>query len=267
VQHCSGASAACDGDVTGDWSVPPGGDCTIDQICMLGGSGGEVYGTTGSCHTCEYGCDNTTEDGGCLSACDPADPCCGSDGNVLPSSEVCLTWTELECSGSGCGDDVQQGSMVQHCSGVGSLCDGMITSTWTVLTDCSDDQLCADDGTTPGCETCPFGCAELGGVGACYPECRPAEPCCTDGGMFRPDTFVCDSWSVQTCVPDQSCGSDVYGIEVVQSCSGDGPDCDGAIDEGTTTLLVPCGPNDMCSCSTSGATGDLTCTCSPDSAC
>lgn len=86
-------------------------------------SGNRCSGTSGAC---------------ALTSCDETRDSC-----FQPSTQVCSTTTEKQCSSSSCGGAVQQRTITQSCSGSSASCDGTKRNgAWSTTTTCGLAQTC-----------------------------------------------------------------------------------------------------------------------------
>jgi hypothetical protein len=225
TQVCSGDSVMCSGAISeGNWATQD--DCDNDSICWSDTEGS-------GCTQCTDSCEN----GACTEPCDPG-VCC-DNGSLRDTDFTCATVVEYRCTDVGCGDDLEERSITQNCSGTSSECTGaVVEGEWGLSQDCGDDDLCWSDEVAGGCNTCELGCAS----GICNP-CTD-EPCC-DNGEHRPSGFQCGSWTEYRCTGDQ-CGDDAQQRQVRQYCSGDAALCTGATVEDSWTTIDVCHDNDVC---------------------
>ena len=114
--------------------------------------------------------------------CVAGDCCNTTTGQYRPDSYECSSYYEYQCSGSNCGDDVEQRVVNQFCSGTSAICDGRTEhGGWSTFHSCDNNYICVPNGSNPGnCQQCIHGCD--GGV--CYPECEPSVSCCDSGGRI-----------------------------------------------------------------------------------
>jgi hypothetical protein len=100
---------------------------------------------------------------GPLAQCTTGVCCNTSTGKFEPTTKVCGTPTDFQCSpsASSCGGQPQQRTNQQFCAGDAATCTGRTTlGTFTNLgAACGSGQLCVPQtGAAPQCSTCPFGC-------------------------------------------------------------------------------------------------------------
>ncbi len=229
TQYCTGASAGCDGATDdGDWTTAA--TCATNQLC-------HTDGADAWCSTCEFGCSS----GACYPECAPAGACCDSTGQFRTDAHTCDSWTEYGCDGSACGADAQQQTVTQSCSGSSGACDGTISQGgWTTSQVCGGDQICQYNVSSSWCLTCDNGCTD----GSCdATECSVGV--CCDGGFFRPDTYVCDSWTEYGC-EGSLCGSDGQERSVTRRCSGSSEGCDGTVTPGDWITSDSCEGYQIC---------------------
>lgn len=104
------------------------------------------------------GCPNNGEcqQGVCIDNCECSfGPCC--DGcNYIGTNTVCDVWDEQRCAGSNPGDDVQQRTGTQYCSGISSTCIGgpVTTTSWTTIDNCTSSEQCIFNGMSAYCSAC-----------------------------------------------------------------------------------------------------------------
>ncbi len=93
VKICTGGTSECSGQIGewSDWTIDH--SCDSDQICQPDGSGPV-------CTTCEHGCGGPEDT--CYPECDPAEPCCNTDGTFgsFDLSHQCPP--DQGCSGGAC---------------------------------------------------------------------------------------------------------------------------------------------------------------------
>ncbi|RME20439.1 MAG: hypothetical protein D6806_16340, partial [Deltaproteobacteria bacterium] len=129
-------------------------------------------------------------------------PCCGPNGGYLSDENVCSETTEYRCSGNACGDDPQERTVRQYCSGVSSSCDGRIEEgSWQSSGNCNSNQLCRIGPDGAYCESCDAMCQDGRCVGC------TDEPCCADGKP-APRSTECDRFEEYRC-KDAACGGTV----------------------------------------------------------
>ncbi|HZJ63201.1 MAG TPA: hypothetical protein VFD36_06715, partial [Kofleriaceae bacterium] len=102
--------------------------------------------------------------------------CCSPNGQFEPTTKVCNTTTEFQCSGNGttnCAAQPQQRTVQTFCKGDSAMCDGQVMNGnfSNIGASCTADQLCQLNGTAaPTCTPCNgFGCNPTANA------CRPAK--------------------------------------------------------------------------------------------
>ncbi|MBW2276034.1 MAG: hypothetical protein JRF63_01000, partial [Deltaproteobacteria bacterium] len=246
-QYCTGESADCTmGNlVWHDWVVLD--NCAADEICEsdLGGAW---------CTNCEFGCtDGLCDLDPCLDVtCDtpPLDYCIGPDNlrdysntGTCNDGDCEYTYIDIWCT-YGCENQTDD----DICGG--DPCEGVTCTT-------PPDDFCVDGDTVREHETegfcsngiceytfadvyCPYGCTS----GLCDPPDCTSGTCC-DAGFFRPDTYVCSTWSEYQCTGNW-CGADPQSRSVSQYCSGSSATCSGSINFGGWTAIGNCTTDELC---------------------
>jgi len=215
AERCNGLDDDCDGivdngcDDDGDgwcdadmeyWGSPlcphGGGDCDDDDPTVHPGAPEVCDGKDNNCdgvtdgmvEPCAGGCGAGTSTctagvwGPCTGGsgvCDPASPCCRSDGCAFePTSVRCggaPVATERQCQGS-CGGSVRERQRWAYCGGASASCggDNLVWEAWQVVQSCGAGHLCAGSGGASACQACSHGCAS----GQCVSE--PLRTICLD---------------------------------------------------------------------------------------
>ena len=180
--------------------------------------------------------------------------CC--DGCGFTGAEtLCDQSFEYRCETNACGADAQRRLLDRHCSGTSSECDGsVIEGIWTTPAEgeCDGDQICqTDEETYSRCVECDSDCFTTEAGGACGVDCSIEDPCCWDGYLFRPPTFVCDNTPISTryrCL-DAPCGGVGQAQDQLRHCSGTSTECsDGNLRWGEWRSLVDrdCSTDEIC---------------------
>ncbi|MHA1470136.1 MAG: hypothetical protein ACTSSP_06180, partial [Candidatus Asgardarchaeia archaeon] len=75
-------------------------------------------------------------------------PCCSNDCDFDPSSVVCGSESDHQCTSSACGADYQRKTRDVYCPGNAATCTGSpgTWSGWSTVQDCDDDELCYTSG-------------------------------------------------------------------------------------------------------------------------
>jgi len=242
-QTCNYSTANCESTCNNQCS-PYENQCTDDthyKSCEEQ-NGCWVWSSVRTCSSgtsCNYGV--------CRSTCQCSSGSCCSDGcHRDSSSRVCSIRTEKRCEGSACGDDVEERTRSQYCSGNSSSCTGAVTyTTWQDTTYCGETQKCSSTSYN------------------CYESLS-----CLSDECFSGQTRCLDSSTRQSCI--QSSGRWVWGDN--QSCHCNNGECcmsecaifgqTRCLDSGTEQT---CGNFDSDSCLEWGdSTG---CNCQDDSCC
>lgn len=167
-------------------------ECAEDQVC-------NANSESDKCITCSDGC----LDGQCQGCEIGSGPCCDDNGQIKAETEVCDQGTDFQCSGTGCGDDVQKQAWTKYCDGVTNLCEGSkIPEDWELDTDCESEALCqeqTDD--KPICAPCSYVCHE----GVCK-DCVPnSNACCDSQGVFILSASACGDPTDTECSDPDTC--------------------------------------------------------------
>lgn len=224
VQYCDGENHGCKGSIAfGDWKLET--DCKAGDLCF------ESQSSKPICASCQHGC----FDGDCRDCTPGSGSCCDGAGNYKPDSAICDQGKNYKCSGTGCGDDVQQQDWIQYCDGQTDYCVGrIILGSWERKTDCEDKALCtAEQNVLPVCEPCELGCTE----GLC--QLCVDGPCCDKQGQYKDVGEFCEQWNEFRCSSDQ-CGSQAQYRAVKRSCTGDTNLCLGDTSESSWVSFDDC---------------------------
>ena len=90
---------------------------------------------------------------GLVPECNLAEICCSAAGFFEPVTTVCDSSVAGErCSGMACGDNVEEQSFTQYCSGDAETCTGnTVDNGWIIKADCGANEKCDDTGLPPVC--------------------------------------------------------------------------------------------------------------------
>ena len=215
----------CKGSYCKDWTTIT--DCSDNQVCL---ATPEIH----ECRLCEHGCGQ----GACLEC--SSGPCCDDQGEVRPDTTTCDQGIDYQCSGTGCGDDVQKRNWLRLCNGKTPDCEGeIVEGNWEPHLDCAKASFCQEQqDAAPICNHCEHGCSE----GACL-ACTSG-PCC-EAGQFKPTSEVCEQGTNYQC-ESADCGADVQMQIWVKRCSGSSATCEGESILGDWQLDTECADNTIC---------------------
>ncbi len=182
--------------------------------------------------------------------------CCTPSGAFAAATTVCSTTTEYRCDGATCGGTAEQRLVNRYCSGDAAACEGNVDAAeWTTALQCSAEELCTTDETSPPtCTACENGCTE----GACVGAVCTEGACCTPAGQFADASITCESSTTYRCA-GSACGGQPQKRVAERACSGQSAACDGVVTDSGWEDSATCDAAQICAPEANGPPSCLDC--------